>query len=364
MKCKLLIFVVFVVFLKPAFAQESVSVSYNYGRIAKHSSEIAYIYTNPVRGFAIEYAMPNSKGTSWRKLYNFPDYGLSYNFKNYGNPEQIGNSHSITGFFQMPFLRKTSVLNFGFKTYTGFGFITKKYDPVTNPLNNAISTAINISIEGRAYAKIRIKPLFFEYSWGLMHFSNGLVKAPNLGINVINNRFSLGYELEDNLPYEKSRTIKTPKVENHEFWSLASLGLKQNDPGSKKYTPSSISLNYSKHLTKINKIGFGIDFIHDPSLTTLARQRYFYTGESNLNFRYGVNAHNEFLFGNTGLYMAYGFYPGNSDYYTSVRYYKVGFKYYFKNIFGGVIIRAIPLFRADVLEFGIGYKLSRRKSEK
>ena len=61
------------------------------------------------------------------------------------------------------------------------------YDEVENPTNLAMSTHINITADLRYYAKIRIHPVFIEYSRGLNHFSNALIKAPNLGINVKNN---------------------------------------------------------------------------------------------------------------------------------------------------------------------------------
>lgn len=359
-----LIFIFVVLFFTRNNAQEAISASYNYGTILIHSSSIRDLVEGPVHGFTINYAISNKRGVSWRQLYNFPDYGLSYNYKSYGNPEQLGNSHSITGFFQMPFLPKGRFFNFGFKGFAGLGIFTNKYDSEKNPLNKAISSTINISAEARLYGKIRFEPLFFEYSFGLNHFSNGLVKAPNLGLNVLNNSFSIGYELEKKLPYEKLRKQKVPWKENHEFWAFASFGFKEVDAGSKEYLFSSFSVNYSKYLSQINKLGLGIDFLNDPSLTPTAYERYYYLGKPDLNFRYGLNLNHEFLFGKVGFLLAYGKYLRESSYYSSRWYYKAGFKYYHRNFLGIVLIRAIPLFRADVVEFGVGYKIPfyKRKS--
>ena len=363
MKIFSVIIIILLITLQKTNAQEAISVSYNYGTIAIHSPSIADLVNGPVHGFTINYAISNKTGVSWRKLYNFPDYGISYNYKSYHNTEQLGSSHSLTGFYQMPFLPKGRFFNFGFKGFAGMGFFTKKYDPVTNPLNKAISSTINISAEVRLYGKIRIEPLFFEYSIGLNHFSNGLVKAPNLGINVLNNSFSIGYELEEKLPYEKLRRQKITKDENHEFWAVTSVGMKEIDLGSRKYVFSSISINYSKYITKINKLGIGFDFLNDPSLTPIAYEKYYYLGKPDLNFRYGINLHNEFMFGKTGFFVAYGKYLRESSYYSSPWYYKAGFKYYYRNFIGIVLIRAIPLFRADVVEFGLGYRISKNKKK-
>ena len=344
-------------------AQEAISISYNYGDIVIHSPSIANLVNGSVHGFTVNYAFSNKKGAEWRKFYNFPDYGLSYNYKSYHNEQQLGDSHSITGFFQMPFLPKGRFLNFGFKGFAGLGIFTKKYNAISNPENLAISSTINISAEARLYGKIRIEPLFFEYSFGLNHFSNGLIKAPNLGINVLNNSFSVGYELEDKLEYDKIRSQKIKNNINCEFWAFTSFGFKEISPGSKEYIFSSFSVNYSKYVSNINKIGLSLDFLNDPSLTPVAYEKYYYLGKPDLNFRYGISVHNEFLFGNTGFLLSFGKYLRKSSYYSSQFYYKTGFKYYYKNVIGLVIVRAIPLFRADVVEFGIGYRISKLKKD-
>ena len=344
-------------------SQEGFSVSYNYGNIYPHNVLIKPLIKEPVRGFTVSYTWPNSRGKEWRKFFNYPNYGISYNFKSYGNPEELGNSHSLTSFFQISFLPRRKYFDIGFLEYTGIGYFSKKYDPVTNPENQAISTNINISADLRIYTRIRVKPVYIEYSRGLNHFSNGLIKAPNLGINVKNNSFTLGYEMED-LPERK----KIPKSERipefrHELWSFASIGVKAVDGQleQKKYFPVNFSLNYSYRLTMLNKIGLGMDFIYDSSLSEFAILKYNYPGEPPINFRYGLNIHNEFVFGNTGFYSCYGFFPRISEYYTSTRYYKVGLKFYFKNVVGVVLLRAVPLFRADLVELGIGYRITSKK---
>jgi hypothetical protein len=346
------------------FGQESFSGALNIGSILVHSESIKDVVDEPVKGFTVNYAFPNRFGADWRKNYNYPNYGLSYNYKSYGNPEVLGQSHSITSFLQLSFLKKHSIFDFGFKGFAGAGYFTKKYDSITNPTNNAISANLNISAEARLYSKIRLEPFFCEYSFGLNHFSNGQTKAPNLGINVLNNTFTIGVELEDQSTIDTySKPSRIYFVKN-EIWVMTSLGIKEIENQEKKYTFSSASINYSKQITAINKIGVGIDFLNDPSLTSVGYLRYHYLGSPDLNFRYGLNFHNEFIMGNTGIFAAYGFYLRESEFYATRGYYKAGFKFYRKNLIGVLLIRAIPLFRADVVEFGLGYRIKgNRKHE-
>jgi len=85
-------------------SQKGFSITYNYGKIVPHSDKIRPLVKDPVKGFAINYYISNKRGEEWRNFYNLPNYGLSYNFKSYGNPEILGNSHSLTAFLQMSIL--------------------------------------------------------------------------------------------------------------------------------------------------------------------------------------------------------------------------------------------------------------------
>jgi len=241
------------------------------------------------------------------------------------------------------------------------GYFTNTYDSITNPENKAISTKLNITAELRLYSRLRFEPFYLEYSFGINHSSNGLVKSPNLGINVLNSNFTLGYEFEKQMKRNEFHPAEKPSFINNEFWAFMSIGIKELKYDTKKYTFAGVSLNYSKQISVINKIGIGADFSRDPSYVTLAEHEYNYSGSNNLSYRFGMNVHNEFLMGSFGLYGAYGLYFGNQDYYVRQRYYKAGFKFYFNNVFGVALIRAVPLFRAEVIEFGLGFRLTDKK---
>lgn len=340
-------------------AQESISISFNYGDIFIHCPDIKPVSGTPVRGFSINYALPNRVGNEWRKFFNYPNTGYSYNFKSYGNPQVLGNSHSLTAFMQLSFLPRRKYLDFGFKGFAGLGCFTNKYNPVHNPTNQAVSTYLNVSADARFFAKIRVKPVFLEYSYGLNHFSNGLIKAPNLGINVFNNNFLAGIELEEQmLDYKPAREDKKPTVKN-EYWLLASTGKKQINYKSTVFTFSGISLSYSRILSKINKLGISLDLSNDPAQSFEAFHNFhFLPGISDFDIRFGLSLHHEFMMGNLGFLTTYGYYLKKSEYYTSQRYFKAGFKYYIHDFFGAVLVRAIPLFRADIFEFGIGFRIT------
>ena len=345
--------------------QESFRISYLYGDIHPHNVLIKPLMKEPARGFSIDYTLKNSAGEYWRKFLNYPNYGISYNYMSFGNPEVLGNSHSILYFMQFSLFPRRKYFDIGLMEYAGIAYFRKKYDPVNNPENQAISTNLNIGATIRLYARVRIKPIYIEYSRGLNHFSNGLIKTPNLGINIKNESFTLGYEFEEQ-PVHK----KVPKAERnigsrHEFWIYGATGMKEIDGmEQKKHIPVNASLNYTYRTSVMNKMGIGFDFVYDPSLEDFAYANYEYQGEPPLNFRYGVSLHNEFIFGKAGLFTSYGLNLRMNEFYTRQRYYKAGLKFYFDNFIGVILLRAMPLFRADLVEFGIGYRISPKSKNK
>ncbi|MEN8117343.1 MAG: acyloxyacyl hydrolase [Bacteroidota bacterium] len=337
--------------------QQGFSASYDYGQIIVHAPDIEPLKKGPVRGFTLNYAFPNKNGEEWRKFYNYSNYGICYNFNNYSNKEQIGNSHSINLFGQFPFLKKRSVFDIGFKSFAGVGYFEKIYDEDNNPDNHASSSHFNISAEVGFYSRIRIAPVYFEYSIGINHLSNGLTNYPNRGLNNFKNRFALGVELEKQVKVNKVPKEEKPLFVKNDIWLYGAGGVKEIEGYDRKYGVFITSLNFSKQITTINKLGIGIDFVNDQSLTDKARYKYGYMGNSNINFRFGPNVQAEFLFGRLSFVGAYGFYFGDNTYYTRKRYYKAGFKYDFGKLIAIGILRAMPLFKASVVEFGIGYSI-------
>lgn len=340
------------------FAQESIDVSYSFGSILVHTAQIEPIAGNRVDGFSLTYTTKNKLGAQWKRYYNYPNYGFTYKYKSYNYPEVLGHAHSFTTFLQLSFLKRRRVFDLGFRGKIGLAYLNKTYDQDTNPLNTAISSHLNIAAETQFYSKIRLHPVFFEYSYGLNHFSNGLVKAPNLGINSLNHQFSVGYELENPIDkYTVPLRPREPYIKN-EYWMYTVFGTKEVKDHDKRFGFATMSLNYSRQISMINKLGFGFDFVRDGAATQYARENYHYSGTEDLNFRCGPNLQTEFLFGRTNFFAAYGFYLGNTDYYTTRAYYKVGTKIYFNNFFAIALIRAIPLFRAEALLFGVGYRIN------
>uniref|UniRef100_UPI0032177EE9 acyloxyacyl hydrolase n=1 Tax=uncultured Draconibacterium sp. TaxID=1573823 RepID=UPI0032177EE9 len=364
MRLRLFLALLFLIVTSPyyVYSQESIDISYTYGSILVHTRKVESISHNPVNGFSVSYTLKNKSGAHWRKYYNYPNYGFNYKFKSFNNPDTIGNAHALTSFLQFSFLKQPTHFDIGFKCAAGLAYLSKTYNEISNAENQAISSHINIAGEAQLYTKLRFHPIYFEYSFGLNHFSNGLIKAPNLGINSLNNLLTLGWEFENQTEKMKPPKEDHPPFIKNEFWAYSSFGTNKIKDFDQRFLFCAASLNYSKQINPINKLGFGIDFINDEALNKYAISHLNYTGDADLSFRFGPNIQGEFMLGRGSFYGAYGFFFGDDTNYISRAYYKVGAKYYLKNIIGVATIRAVPLFKAQVLEFGIGYRFPRVKN--
>jgi len=351
--------VAFLLFFQfPGRAQESIEGSYSFGSVLVHAPDIEPISSHPLNGFAITYTTKNKFGEDWKKNYNYANYGFIYKYRTFNYPEVLGDAHSLTTFLQIPFLKKRTVFDLGCKAQVGLAYLSKIYDEETNPLNAAISTHINISGELQFYTKLRLEPVFFTYAFGLNHYSNGMVKAPNLGINSLNHEFSIGLELEKPVDYFSTLKIQDDAFSKNEFWMYSAMGLKAvKNSTEDNFTFLNVSLNYSRQISRINKLGLGVDYVNDRAATEYAVKNYSYDGTEKLGRRFGPNLQTEFLFGRTSFTAAYGFYLGSTENYSSRTYYKVGGKVHFNNFFALLQLRAIPLFRAEAFLLGIGYRI-------
>ena len=350
------------IFYLSVSAQDVITVGYNFGNVLPHTKKLDHLSDIPTKGFNINLGLNPKELKDWNKSYNYPNYGLSYNYKTYDD-EHLGDAHSLSGYLQFSFLPKRWFVETGIIGYSGVGYAFNKYNYEDESTYVALSTKLNIFAQARIYLKLKANPFFVEYSYGLDHLSNGLVRAPNLGLNVISHSVSMGINKGKKNNSEITSELIKGKIIKNEIWTSYSFGVKEIDFIPGKYVFHSATLNYSKQITTINKIGFGFDYANDGAATDYAIKTYNFHGRTNLNERFGLNIQAELLFGNFSFFTAYGFYFGDDAYYPSKKYYKVGFKQNFNRITSFIIIRAIPLFRADIFEFGVGYRLFWYKNE-
>jgi len=162
-------------------------------------------------------------------------------------------------------------------------------------------------------------------------------------------------------PAEKPRKT-VPKIKRYnEFTFNYSIGGKSTlgDYGEgPKYLMSSFVIDYYRNYHHIGKAGFGIDYMYDGTYATDYSEPQSFDKYSFIGVHIGHELIvSKFTFvGHIGTYIWKGT-EGKGHF-----YFRIGLRYYIcENVFANITLKTENGFKADFIEFGLGYKLSFKK---
>ena len=119
--------------------------------------------------------------TEWARRLKGPRTGLSIGYTNFGNADSLGSAFTLMPFIQFRAFKKDRM---NVQVGMGGSYFTTKYDPVTNPNNQAITTDLVWSF--RAFFKFKLvegDKIDWNAGLGYFHHSNGHTRLPNQGLN-------------------------------------------------------------------------------------------------------------------------------------------------------------------------------------
>jgi hypothetical protein len=318
----------------------------------KHSVNMAHLANQRFSAFELELSKQTSAKQAFAQLYNFPRIGVSAQYFIMDPKKPLGNMLGIYPHISFVLLRnKRQELNF--RVGWGLGYIERRFNLENNYKNNLISTRINYTLSGRLNYTFKAGRYNINTGIGLLHFSNGGMKVPNLGINVPT--FHLGIGL---MPKESPELIKDslpPFKRSYNLYLSTSGGIKRIYPvEGPAYFLSSTSLYAGRTLNRKSTINLGIDMMYDPS------GKHAFKGDISgikwINMKWGITAGHELSFSRITLLTQMGFYIYNPMKLAKPVYQRYGLKYYInKNYFMGVAMRA-HFGTADVVEWSLGVK--------
>ncbi|WP_353779801.1 acyloxyacyl hydrolase [Winogradskyella sp. 3972H.M.0a.05] len=115
----------------------------------------------------------------WAKWLNFPKTGISASVYDFGNTEKVGRAYTI-----MPFMEYDLSNRLHINAGIGLSYTDTKFDPVTNPFNEAITTDLNWSFRSFFYYDVfKKESIDWRFGLGYVHHSNGHTRLPNQGLN-------------------------------------------------------------------------------------------------------------------------------------------------------------------------------------
>lgn len=352
-----------------AFAQSGLQIEPNlyYGRILKHNERVNIAVPDASIGAVLELRYQTYGKRDWHQWQHYPALGASLIYYDFGNRAVLGQAFGIVPHLKFRIL-DTKICDL----YTQFGFgiayLTKYYDQVQNPSNNAIGSAVNNCTNFQLRSEWRISPKWRAVAGtSFTHYSNGAAQLPNFGLNIPAVTLGVQYnplpiENEARLKSNDSKRAAKPWGMNVHLDIAYRESMVSRGP---RYPVYIASLSGMYHWTKVNRFMFGAEYEQHTDVKNFALFIGKYKTEREATFhasRVMAFVGNEFLFGPWSFSVQTGVYINNKDWFLSGyrMYNKLGMRYYLPPIgkpqtrfYAGIYMKAHRIV-AEYIGMGMG----------
>jgi hypothetical protein len=305
----------------------------------------------------------NTTGNAfWHQPFHFPQMGLSGIVMPLGNPEQLGTAIAVYPFINFPLGEKSRRIKMHFRLGWGLGWLTKKFDPETNHKNIAIGSHLNTIFSLRLNAQMKLNAANnLDAGIGIIHFSNGGARVPNLGINLP--MVSLGYSFrlrETGADFGVS-TVKTgsDSLFNERRWRVGVLlvtGFNGIEPArDARYGLLNVLTSVMRQTARKHRFGGGVDLMWSQAVRY--RLRLDGTPVSTLGaVQAGVKFSYELVIGRLSCAMETGVYVFTPYTKSGLIYNRIGARYLLGNHFLLATNIKTHLSKAEYWEVGAGWR--------
>lgn len=299
----------------------------------------------------------------WESEYGFPLLGLNLWYSGLGGFKEIGKAIALYPSINFPLI-KNDFNSLNFKLGLGLGYLSNKFDRIDNYKNFAIGSHFNIAAS-----------LFIEYrrkisrmsvltaGFGLTHFSNGSMKTPNYGLNILTGTIGFSTFLA---PPNRSISKKIlPELYTWEFDGRKYLSFEvatafafknMNQQYGKSFYVFSAFANIMARVSYKSKVGLGMDLTHDGSDKMVLEHRNVIVESNSQLTKLGVNMAYELVMDRMSFLFNAGMYFRGLDRSEGDIYQRLTLKYLVsKRIFANIVL-STHLGKAEYVGFGLGYQ--------
>lgn len=324
-------------------------------------------------GMTAEYGWQTVSGKHWYSVCNYPRVGIGARYIHVVNRTELGQPVIAYGFLEGNLYRSKRV-SVTTRYSVGLGYSNPEYGTHDTLINDILSTKVNLYAGLGAGMQIRLSDRFFlEPFFRISHLSNGNIREPQKGLNMISWSLSLNHHFRPS-PYlarEKSGDTPSGRHEVVAFVSLAPRQLEFYEPGTKEfigtyglnYLMGTLHAGYNYSLNHRIKLSTGFDVFYDG---TNGQLQLALTGIPRINgvpfedkMKLAAFAGWESVLGNLSIVGNFIYVITEKRFYESSPAFKqrLGFKYHFmKDVFAGLNVRATNFRVAEMLEFNVGMR--------
>ena len=314
-----------------------IEINYMTGQFLKHG--VSYVPPLPSQGLEVNYFMRTLGEKPWHKAMNYPEIGGTLTFYYFTDNKVFGDAISLMAFGKF-FMVRSRIADFYMRVGGGYGYLTRRYNSVTDSVNKLISTPINLAVQLRMGLDWKITPyLQLNTAISFNHFSNSAMQLPNYGLNIPSGTIGirifpqtkeLGYNCERDKNFKK----------NEIMWKY-SIGIEQLHsfvyniiPPTRKYPVPGGMIAYARYINPGIKFYGGLSFEYFPSI-------HDYLITNDVHTQYGptfsaaapsVILGNELILGRLSLFYSLGIYMWENTAAITPVYFKLGMNFYIAEI--------------------------------
>jgi hypothetical protein len=340
--------------------------------ILNHIDENGY-QIKRIQAFSAEYGWQMLGEKDWHQICNFPRAGIGVQFLDIVNRDELGHPISVYAFYDGNYLRKKnfSVTN---RLSLGAALGTKKYDPADKLPSDIFSTNLNAFVELGVGMNIRLNNfIFLEPGIRLTHFSNGNMREPQKGLNIVS--YSLG--VVSNMRSTVSEPVRkyiAPCLHRHEILGYIGMAPRQvqfydkenNNPYETfglNFLMANLHLGYNYEISQRVKLGGGADLIYDGTNGQVSLLESRIPGMDVIAFKdkmkLSLFVGAESVIERLSILITLGYVVAETKFAcTSPSFQqRLGFKYHFlDDVFAGMNVRANKFRVAEAFEFNVGMR--------
>jgi hypothetical protein len=302
----------------------------------------------------------------WERAFSYPVIGMSFLYTGLGKSPELGSALTIFPFIDFPLVRYKD-FSFNFRFGLGAAYLTKRFDRLTDYKNLAIGSHINASANIMFKARYKLSERFtLSLGFGLQHFSNGSLKLPNYGLNIIAINTGLAYRLA-----RENKSIGDRFIPPTEPYSAVLRHTIEFDVGGAlgwKNMKATLGQNFMVYhiyentffpVKRKSKWGFGVDFSYDESHVKILENEGVGVTDKLKIIRPGINAAYMLALSKLDFIFNLGYYLGGLEKSNGPFYEKLSFQYQFSKYLYANVMLKVHWGRADYIGWGFGVHLER-----
>ena len=337
----------------------------------------------PYEGYtslSLKYGIHTDGRKYWQQLYGYPVWGIGlYKAFFFNDYDELGNPWAAYLFIDLP-LKSYKKWSLDYEMGFGLAFNWNRHDLLENGYYYPIGSYSTVFIDGGIHASFPLgRNFLFSAGITYTHFSNGAVRLPNLGVNMVGARVELQYVFKERPEFEKH---EIPRYKKEWEWigllapSMRQVGFEYIDQSGDtvattfNYGILSFSTTFNRQISYKIKFGIGGDISYNASygadtvmVEGVPEKAPF---EAKDKITVGLFPSFELVLGRLSMIAQPGFYVYQKEvegFETPTTYQRIGVKYHFwQNLVAGINIRAFNFSKADFIEWNIGYRIKWQKS--